>query len=834
MDTLLRLVDKKTGNLVSDLSRDLIKRISDAYSIYKPEEAYTELAKIFEIKDIEEYRKRYKERLERYKETQISKYAKRENDPLYKKDIANFERSFDLENSFAAWQNRSNRGYLQIKDSVREANLSEEYKQIREIKPLFAYYNMYVNYNNMFRKMLDIDQYDHLPPNFIANIRKTMVDHLTIDKLAIGAAINELTDSFHVREEDNHISDVDATGNVKRNIPVNFINPFINDKGEIDNIKKSYDLSKNLLLFGKMAFNYKYMNEIEPKILQLRAAMATPSAEMPHTKVTDSKGRDFKGYIKEKATKLGIDTDTYKLFEELTDAYLYGIKFKDSNFKNSGVDFTKLILKMKQYYGKSTLAFAVIPGMAAYVAGNMSQIFESKKGISYTSKQLSQAWYHLVTDFKKYRSLALYFDVYAEDPTTVMIENKSANWFARLMTYRNLMYPLRKTDENINDSVLNAMSLNWGIDLEGKLGKKNALVRLNRKDVDTTGIRSIWELSKIDSATGRMYVEGITNADGSIENEEAFIAFRNAVKKTSANIIGSLSQEDLFRGDTNLMYNVMFQFKSWMIGIGRERVGELTMDDRLQAATWGRFRAMTSEFGFVDSDYDTGFKLKHYISSVFLPNVAKLVLDIATFGIAPRVGLTSETYTDEQGRVRKVRTNIKRARRMYIGYMNKNKQLASQMSFDQFLEVKEAQMKAGIVEIRTMVMFLIAIHLLGAGGGDDKQPPPYMANWFSRFMYKNLTKAQSELSFMWSAPQLFKLISNPVPMAGLLTRSLKTVFNGFDETRDFFMGEDSFNDNTPFPYYTIQWIYGGGQVARLMELWPQFQKSPYTVNMSGN
>ena len=108
-----------------------------------------------------------------------------------------------------------------------------------------------------------------------------------------------------------------------------------------------------------------------------------------------------------------------------------------------------------------------------------------------------------------------------------------------------------------------------------------------------------------------------------------------------------------------------------------------------------------------------------------------------------------------------------------------------------------------------------------------------MANWFSRFVYKNLTKAQSELSFAWSAPQLFKLISNPIPMSGLLTRSLKTVFNGFDETRDFFFGEDSLNDNTPFPYYTIQWIYGGGQVARLIELYKQFEKSPYTVSISG-
>jgi hypothetical protein len=829
MDALMMLVDKKTGNLVSELSHELIQRISKAYSIYKVEDAYKELKKIYEIKDLEEYRKKYKERHESYIAKNSARYEKGEEDLEFKKGLSRWERNNDLENSAAAWTRKYNKGNLKIKDDVRSANISEEYKKIAQIKPLLDYYKMYMGYNNMFRKMLDIDQYDDLPPNFIANIRKTMVDHLAMDHFAIGAAIRELADSFHVREEDTYMSDIDDTGDVKRNIPVTFLTPFIDANGEIDHAKKSYDLSKNLMIFGKMAFNYKHMHEIEPKILQLRYAMAHPTAAMPGTKVTDKYGRGFKGFIQREATKKGIDTDTYKLFEELTDISLYGIKFKTNNLKNTNVDFTKLLLKMKQYYGKSTLAFAVIPGAAAYIAGNVSEMLEGKKGVSFTSKNLRTSHYNLVADFKKYRAVSLYFDVYAQDPTTVLIENRSVNFFSRLFTYSNLMYPLRKTDENINDSVLNAMVHNWGIDLEGKLGKKNALIRLNRTDIDTTGIKTIWELAKLDKSTGKMYIEGITDENGKITGVDAYIAFRNAVRKTSSKIIGSLAQDDYFRGDANLLYNIMFQFRTWMLGIVKERTGKLTYDESIQAASWGRFMAATSEFGLTDLDYEEGFKLRRYISKVFLPNIAKLSLDLITFGLAPKIGLTSEFYTDELGRTRRVRTNVARARRMYVKYMVNNKQLEDSLSFDQFLEVKEAQMKAMLVEARTIITFLIVIHLLGSGGGDDEKQPPYMANWFSRFMYKNLTKAQSELSFMWNPLQLISLTKSPVPMAGLLTRFVSTVMNGFDETRDLLVGENSLSDKTPFPYYLIQWIYGGGQIARLIELFKQFEKSPYTV-----
>ena len=52
---------------------------------------------------------------------------------------------------------------------------------------------------------------------------------------------------------------------------------------------------------------------------------------------------------------------------------------------------------------------------------------------------------------------------------------------------------------------------------------------------------------------------------------------------------------------------------------------------------------------------------------------------------------------------------------------------------------------------------------------------------------------------MWDPRQLIQIFRNPIPMTGLLTRSINTISNGFDETRDLLGGENSMSDKTPFP-----------------------------------
>ena len=146
-----------------------------------------------------------------------------------------------------------------------------------------------------------------------------------------------------------------STGQVRRTIPILYTNPFKNKNGEIDNTKRSYDLSKNLLLFAKMALNYKYMQEIEPKILQMRRYMADASSEREGTKVTTKSGKNIKGKMSEWLTKKGLDTETYKVFEKLTDYFLYGTKFSENIGRGGKIDVVKNLIRAKHFYSSTTL-----------------------------------------------------------------------------------------------------------------------------------------------------------------------------------------------------------------------------------------------------------------------------------------------------------------------------------------------------------------------------------------------------------------------------------------------------------------------------------------------
>jgi len=759
------------------------------------------------------------------------------NDPKAQKEaIDRWYLNNNLLDSELAWTSKYNRKYLIIKPELEEANLSKEYREIKNIKPLLDYYNMYKKYNDTFRDMLGISNYNVLPSNFIPNIRKSLTESIATEdiKSAFKYITTEFWDSFNVRDEDIYLSDRDSSGNLRRTIPILFVNPLRNKNNEIDNTRKSYDLSKNLLLFAKMAHNYKSMNEIEPTIIGMRELMANPTSDQGGTQVLDAYGRKIIGNIREYATKKGFDTDTYKLFEDLTDFYLYGIKFKSENSLGNSAHLTKILLKLKNYYAKKALSFAIIPGVGAFLAGNVAGFFESVKGVNYTKGNIKDAELNKIKEFSKFKALSLFFNVYAEDPLNALADAKSANFLTRIGTTRNMFYPLRKTDELINDELANRLALNWGIDTENKTGLgKNALVRLNRPDIDTTGIKSIWELTTLDKKTGKITIEGVLDKDGKVLNKEAYIGFRNAVKSTSESIIGSLSQEDISRIDTHLVYNLMFQFKSWMPGIVKERFGDIYYDTTTQAIRWGRYKAAFVEYGLSSSEIDGLQKINNFWSEVFLPNMGRTVLDLLTFGIAFKTGLgkVSREYTNKQGKVVRIRTNVIRAKRMYYDWVLKEKLDPNKVTFELYLETKEAQMRAMITELRTILSFMTVLIFLGADGDDGD--PRYMANFVTRNLYKSMAKANSELTFLWSPAQMAQIIKNPLPMASLFTDVIKLGKNTFDESRDVIFGENSPYDKSPAFFYFLQMAYGGNQLARFLELYKQYEKNPYVMFDAG-
>jgi len=376
----------------------------------------------------------------------------------------------------------------------------------------------------------------------------------------------------------------------------------------------------------------------------------------------------------------------------------------------------------------------------------------------------------------------------------------SASAKRKIINERAMFYPLRKADEKIMQTILVAMSQNYGITKDGNI------IRLNIKGVDNSEYKSIWE-SAVVNDEGEISIEGLS--------KDGFIAFRQAVKNTSGNIIGNMSPDDISMTDLSLTQNIIMQFKSWMPGVIRERTGKLRYDETIQSMKWGRFRALGDQFKRYDmTDAEASFmkNMLTYTTKAIIPELLKTIVDLSTFGIAPKLGMK--------------RINKERAMRKYIEWQSENPEIAEKTTFEDFLEIKEGQIKASLVELRCIFGFLSMLMFLG-GKSDDDDQARYYHNWLTRNAYKILTKSYSELVFMWSPNQLAQLMKNPIPMWSLLTLAQKTLVNGVDETRDFLYGENSSQDKSPAGYYMLQWAYGGPQLARFIELYKSYEKSPY-------
>lgn len=802
MDAYKIMINEKTGNMYAKLDSEFYKRLQKALED-KSKKGIDIVHDNFDFRDKEAFKKDYVTRLEGFKAVQKAKFnnlATVKDTNKYKKSIETWIDNNDLINSRESWLNDSNRKkYLELKQSVVEANYSTEYRKIQSIKPLKEFYDMWTEKMEQFADILGITNYYDLPPNFIPNIRKDVLEHLSSDGLHIAAGIKEMMESFNVREEDIY------RGTSEKRIPILFTNKFFTKDGKVDNNRKSYDLSKSLRIFGHMAYSYQHMNEIEPKINALKSLIGNPTPEQGGIESTDRMGRRIKGRIQPYLTKEGRMTETYKLLDEITDCYLYGIKFTEKSLI-PGMDTVHFLTKAKNYNSVVKLSFAITPALGAYIAGKFGTRFNAKKGIAYTTEQLNHATKIQVTDTKLYQELTKFFDAENDSYLDRAVHSQSFSAKNNIISSRTGFAPLRLADKHITNHILVSMAQNYGVTKDG------GIMRLNRNGIDNTQYKTILESLKTDEK-GNVSIEGLS--------KQGFIQFRAATKAAAGEIIGNMNADDLGKGDVNLLINQMMAFKSWLPALVQEYTGSLRWDETSQAMRWGRFASWMSDYSpstnYTTQELETGKYMYSYLSKVILPNMGKLILDISTFGLAPTMGMK--------------RINEVRAQREFLKWQVKNPGLRETVSFDDFLEIKEGQMKAMLMQMRVIIGFMALAMFLGGKGDDDKRPR-YMQNYATRNLYKIFSKAGSELTFMWNPSEFIRIMKNPIPVTGLLTQLKNTVFNGFDESRDLMVGENKKNDPTPAGYYMMQWIPGEPQLARFLEIYKSMEKSQYQVYSS--
>lgn len=795
------LVNKETGNMHSHLKKEFWEKHNTLFETNNVKG----IKALYEFRNEAAWESEYESRLEQQKDKLKYNYhnledyieggdvirTAKQNKRDYERDLKKWEKENNLHKHEEAWLNERNRYYLKFKDDVEKENYSDEYKYIVQNKPLKDFYDMFTKYTTDFRNILGLT-YSKMPNNFIPNIRRNVVERLNdssegniFGRFQFGNSINEMIESLQVREEDVYIGARDLnTGELEKNIPVLFTNPFRDSDGNINNREKSYDLGRVLYLFANMTYNHKYMSEIEADVIGLKHILAnSPELNVGPT------GKARKTSLGEKAVNfLGATSDIAKAFEKHSDYYLYGIKFSEKQYSakilGKELNSTKALLAAKSYFSAKSLGLPILPAAAAWIHGRTGIMLEGKKGIAFTTEQSIKAKQLMATDFKKYHALARFIDPHVEDMAQRGALKLTNNEMVKYVNSRSLYSPLRYADENIDNFLVVAMSQNYGFDENGNMRRLANLPE---------GTRSIWERMSYDEKTGQVNIEGLTDSN--------YMAFRNAVKEVGIKIKGAMSNEDVNQVDLNIWINLGMQFKTWMPGILRERFGSLRYNDIIDSVDYGRYRAVFSEFEIAEG---VGF-MQHTIE-VFLPRLADLILDLGTFGLGAKMGVNK-------------RVNEERSRLAYESWKADNPSLAADISFEDFLDIKHRQIKAAIVEMRVVFSMLGIMAFLGAEGDDGR--PNYTKYWITRKLYQVFSRAESEIAFAMNPAEFIKLTQNPFPMMRLLSDIYKTINNTMDESRDLIFGENEKNDKTPIGYYSSQWIIGVNQFRKLAEIYEQ-------------
>lgn len=691
----------------------------------------------------------------------------------------------------AAWLEQGRRNKLKRKKAVEEQNYSKEYKYIKSIPQLHAYYNLFEKYNNEFRKILGVEYYN-LPNNFLPNIRKSNIDRLLDNGIFNGTAdvFNNFMQELNVREDDMMYGEIDPeTGSLKRTIPRFFINSFKDKDGNVLVGEKSYDLTKSLILFSKMAYNYQEMNQIEGTVLAMRDFLVE-KGEMVirrgNNPLKDFVGNDLTTKIKGKEIE--------QIFQSFVDLYLYGVTINPVSDDSSG-KYEKLILGAKQYFTLKALGLGFIPAAGSFLAAKTQAAIEGFKGQIYTKDQYTEA----ITDSWKNRDkfLALYsffdpmdveYDFFnATGEKTIIGDPRERNKVKRYVNSRTLLRPFSLGDEYIDEVIITAMAKNFYIDENGDL-------RRMRNDEERTQFasRSIWNLFSYDGNEAKLNIDS-----DKLKNIQ--IKFREAVQSAQSKIKGVIPEEDKAYWQTQLLGQIVMHFKSWMPGILRERLGKAKYNDALQLVEMGRLTAFGQE---IYNHEQLG--IPEFMKSIVLPKVLQLAKNIVWYS-----GPGSDT----------------RIKLAYEAWLERNPQYRGKVTYEDFLQAQRTQMKALIIELRIILAFAMLIALLGADFDDDGKKF-YQEMWITRKLVAIMAKTNQEISFTYNPTEFAKMIKNPIPIAGVLVDATNIIGNTYDETIDITLGEKfpmpfhspQTQDKTGLGYYSTKVIPGANQLEKFLEI----------------
>jgi hypothetical protein len=798
-DLINFFVNKKTDNLYSKLSS---KFFEDELSARESKDV-SFFTKYYNVR--EGYQAWYTERLAEITKDANDKYKTARADAIVQNWIETNDLALapdGLPVHPKAWTR--NKFYWTVKNERLFSDyMSEEYRKISTMQPLKEYFDTIVDLNNELREHVGVD-YGTIPSNFLPNIKADVFEKLT--RKGWGSLSSSVDEVIGLLDADDTMYG-QSTEEGDKKVPLFFTNRFRDRDGNVLVGEKSYDFGRSMVLFANAAYKNKAMREIEATVLALRDVMNSSQVKF-HEK--DLKGNTITDFMGNMASKVaGGSSDVDKVFNAFIDSYIYGITTNPNSSLNFTVelghkDFNsgKFLLGMKNYMSLKALGLGFIPGTAAYLAGRLQSNIEANKGILYNMKQWDQSKKYFGTKdtAEKAHAAVYHFGVYSGDVTeyestregTNAMGAFSGNEISRVNRYINakmLMKPFSYGDEHIDSNIAISMMQNYGIDEKGNLKR---LISLPKDS------KSLWE--RFEFKDGKTTIEGL----GTEGLKKINIAFRNAVREAQQIVKGSMTQEDINYAQTQLGWSLLMQFKTWMPGIMKERFGDVNYNNITKSPQVGRYRALMSEA----TTFEENVSLPFMLAKIVGRNLQIIAADI------PRFFNLGKGY----------KINDKRARIAYLVAKEKNPHKVGEMTFDEFVEARQAGIRAAARETAIMILIFMSIQLMRSDFDDD-DVPLYREYWAMHKFYQVLNRTYTEIaSFSPINPgailEFNKIARGLIPITGIISDASKAVINTGDEFQQLLFGPDP-RDKSPWMYYSSKMIPGAYGMRKVVDLFKQ-------------
>ena len=691
---------------------------------------------------------------------------------------------FNSLDSNAMWTGRNAHIYTEIKEDVLKDNYSPEYLQILATPSVDKFYEYYIKKNREFTELTNMKFAD----NFVANIHRDVIDSISEGSYSIKDVLKRGLEGLQVRQDEVTPENIDENGNLIKTIPLLYTSPgsLVNpETGQIDISQKSTDLGQSLHLMSEVVHNYIEKSKVESINLAMLAYLQdNKTAVLP----TDSKGGLLKYISGQVATVVGDQTaaDHFERMYIKNALYNQTIQSKDVTYLDR-YSMNKTLSAAKTLFSAQALGLAFVPALAAGVVGKVSTWVESKKGTAFTGKQLKAAEMDL-TGFnsrKKFDAITNYFEVWQEDMSNRRNIKLASGVMGRYVNLDTLFYPFRKADNVLDNTVLNAMMRNWGVDNNGMPKRLSQLPE---------GSKSLHELFTVDEANSTVHT-GLS--------EQGEVNFREKVQYTTGSIKGSMRSDAIMPVDTYLVGSLIMQFKGWAPRLLQERFGSFRYNPVMDSYEQGRYgvvfkELVNTELTLGEKFLDTGRKL------------GQLAIGTATFGLHKGMPM-NEKKAEKEFQKQKM--------------LNPDDPNIQNMSKEEFYEMKRSQLRAFAAELQGLFGFWLAILALGREGDDGE--PLYNQTWITRKANMILYKARLELGFALNPEDWTQVFRSPIPLTGLAIDVMKAIRNFTQETNDLIQGKDNKRDKTDFGYYTFRLIPGFKQASRMIEIYETDKQNPY-------